>query len=195
MNRYSVIFLLIVATPGQVLAEQEYLTELVSEAYETEGSKNEIATKAKSCVAQIVRFDSVKGTSSRFDKYQPLDSIQQFEKTADRIDGGNVFVTVDEPGGLIVANSRQDFSHKFMFAPIKKNVQSTVTIKTKDGRFRIEHSNIERMQKNTGSLDNDGYTPVGKWKGSDWKHVTEALQGLNAKVSECVKSSADEDDW
>lgn len=173
------------------LAENEYLTEVISEVYEADGTSQEIAVRGKACIAQFVRYDATRGASTEANPYAPLADENKSEQFA----GGQVFVTLDEDNGLIVANSRRDFTKKVMFMPVASSVQSTLTFKAKDGRFRIEHTNIQSMQKDSGYAENTGYTPVGKWKGAPWKAVTAELEELNAEVAACVMQEGGSDDW
>ena len=105
---------------------------------------------------------------------------------------GDVILSVDEAAGTIVAASRVTYPGGITG---DSSTRSTLTFLAKDGRFKIQHTNIETASANTGSLANPGYTRQGKWKFSQWEKADAALQALSSKLAECVKSAASASSW
>jgi len=170
----------------------EYLEEVESEVYQASGSAQEISKRAKRCIAQIVRNDEVRiSDSSTGTGIFSAFSGGGGQGHSGGVSGGDVIVDADIEGGIITANNRVDYSSKML----THNVQSTMTFLAKDGRFKIRHTNIQYLQKSTGSMHNTGYQRVGKWWGSGWEDAKEALDEVSKKVADCVISGPKKEDW
>lgn len=170
----------------------EYLEEVESEVYQTNGSVQEISTRAKTCLAQIVRNEEIRISDSTSGT-GPLPDLTGASGGGHSggVQGGQVLVDANIEGGVITANNRVDYTSKLL----GHNVKSTMSVLVKEGRFKIRHTNIEFLQKSTGSMHNDAYTRVGKWWGSGWKDAEEALQGISAKVAACVQTGPKKENW
>lgn len=140
---------------------------------EATGSAKEIAQRARVCVVQHVHYDSVQ-----------LNDASASSQAA----GGNLFVTDDPESGIVAANSRVPF--KMMLT--QWSAQSVVTILARDGRFKIQHTNVQAAMLSTGYTHNDGYRRVGEEVRGE-KQVAKALTDLSAKLAECIQ--ANQADW
>jgi hypothetical protein len=170
----------------------EYLEEVESAVYQTSGTKQEIAKRAKNCMAQLVRNDEVRISDAASGTGMfPTFSGGGSRGHSSGIQGGPVFVEVDIEAGMIIANNRVDYKS----ALIANNVKSTMTFFAKDGRFKIRHTNLEYVQKATGYMHNTGYKRIGKWQGSGWKKAQEALEGVTGQVADCVQKESKRDNW
>lgn len=187
MQRTTLIALALVVSSA-ASAESEFLEKVESPVFEFPGTPSEIAGKAKTCMAQLVRNDEIriKDSTAGTDFFaSPGDGHSS------GVTGGEVFVAEDLPGGLIVANSRIDYSSMLM----KQSVQSTLTFQAKDGRFRFTNSNISRAAYSSGYMHNDGYKPVRTSWGAGHKDVEAALLEFSAKIADCIKAPAAASDW
>ena len=81
-----------------------------------------------------------------------------------------------------------------MPSAIGHNIQSTLTLLAKDGRFKIRHTNIKYLQKSTGGSSNDGYMSVTKRWGTGWEDVQTELFALSKKVATCIQKK-EADNW
>ena len=184
--RQVVIFAVVVAFFPCFAFGAEYLEKVESDVFEASGSKPELAKRGKFCISSTVRNEEVRISDSTAGT-GPLGSVG--EGHSGGVTGGDVFVDIDIEAGIITANNRVDYESKLL----AHNVKSTMTFLAKDGRFKIQHTNIEQVQKNTGYMHNTGYMRVGKWWGSGWKDVEKALVDISSKVAECVISGPKED--
>lgn len=171
----------------------EYLEEVESVVYQTNGTAQEIATKAKTCIVQIVRNDEVSMTDNVSDTR--IGSVELRKNPMTVIPGGPVLVDVNIESGMVAANNRVDFGTTLLGVPIKENVKSLITVLTKEGRFKIRHTNIEAIQKNTGAVQNTGYYRVGKGWGSSWRAAETALKSVSEKLANCIQSDPKKEDW
>lgn len=168
----------------------EYLELVESQVYEAKGTAAEITKRASTCIAQVVRNDEVRfsDSSASADGIIPLPGVRSDGLVA----AGPLVISVDMEAGVIVANSRVDYT---VWGMIKRNAKSTLTFLAKDSRFKIRHQNIETLQKSTGSLGNDAYTKQGKWKGAGWEKAQAALEGVSTKLAQCVIAVPGGGEW
>jgi hypothetical protein len=168
----------------------DYLEQVESDVFESAGTAQEILARAKSCIAQNVRNDEVRISDSA-SSGGPIPMPSMGTGHSDGITGGDVISSVDPDTGTITANCRVDYQSNML----AHNVKSTLTFFAKDGKFKIRHTNIEYLQKSTGSMQNSGYSRVGKWWGSGWKAAQTALESVSAKVSKCVQDGPNSQNW
>ena len=191
MRHVTISAAILLALPC-IASGAEYLEEVESEAYQTNGTLQEISKRTKTCIAQLVRNDEVR-ISDAASGTGPFSFATGGGGPGHSggIQGGAIIVDADIEVGVITANNRVDYTSKLL----AHNVKSTMTFLAKEGRFKIRHTNIEYLQKSTGSMHNTGYSRVGKWWGSGWKDAEEALQGISAKVAACVQAGPKKEDW
>jgi hypothetical protein len=75
-----------------------------------------------------------------------------------------------------------------------ETIQSTVTIETKDGRFRVTHSGIARAFADTGYGTNRGLQPVYIGGMTGHAKVEESLRQTTEKLATCIRTAA-KSDW
>lgn len=97
-----------------------------------------------------------------------------------------LIISSDVDNGIIVA--RNVTTHG-SFPQFK--IRSRFTFEARDGRFRIEQTGLERFDDSFGN----GWGPIGKWTGSQWKKAEAAFILSAAAVADCVMSGPKKDDW
>lgn len=167
----------------------DYLTEVESQVYETQGTPQEITSRARSCALEVLEADQVNYSDSSSQGLFP----SRKQDTDSSVGAQSVLVDVDMVGAKVIANSRKAFTARM----IKKNVKSRVTIMARENRFRIKHTNIMQLQESSGYMKNSGYSKVGIWMGSGHKDVTKQLNIVSSDLASCIqKPSGDQqDDW
>ncbi len=93
-----------------------------------------------------------------------------------------VIINSDLERGVIVARSVLEYDN-FM----KWRVRSVFTFEARDGRFRIEQTNLERFGPPWG--------PIGKWRGSQWEKANEAFAYAASTVARCVMTVPSAPTW
>lgn len=167
-------------------ASEDYLEQIESEVYQTNGTAAEILTRAKSCIERVVRNDDVRTS----DTAPGMGRVAGDERVAS-IPGGPVLVAVRAEEGAITAHSRVDFTSTLR----AYNAKSTLTFLAKEGRFKIRHTEIEVVQKNTGLKSNAGYIRVARSWGTGWQSAEQALASVSDRVAGCVRTRAANDNW
>lgn len=95
-------------------------------------------------------------------------------------------ISSDLDGGIIVARSALEYG-----SLPRWKVRSRFTFEARDGRFRIEQTNLERFSDQF----NVGWGPIGKWTGSQWKKAEAAYVASASLVAQCVISGPSRSDW
>ena len=98
----------------------------------------------------------------------------------------DLFINKDTDGGIIVARSALEYEQRL----ISWNVRSVFTFEARDGRFRIEQTNLELFGTYTNS-----WGPIRKGFGSVWKGAAAAFSTSAEKVSKCVIAGPSSKEW
>ena len=115
--------------------------------------------------------------------------------------GGQPVIQASDPeSGTVVAAATFTFTR----AAIAWTARSTLTVETKDGRFRLVHTALQHRQGSESPSGlasflgtnprNDTWTDVGMWWGAGGETVKREAEALSAKVADCIKA-APKDDW
>lgn len=161
--------------PTLALAAAPEPQSIQSEAIELAGTKAEILSRAKTCVAKLVRFDPI-----RVNTAGALELMAGAASDAQRftdIPGGPVIVDVNSDTGTLVANNRTSAKFAGVFY-----IDSLLTIDARDGKFRITHTDIKT----------DARQPLGKMRGLT-KPATEALINQNRALASCITTATADD--
>ena len=165
------------------------IVKLTSPIYQTQGTAAQIIQKAQGCVAKHLSNDEVATSGSSASGFFGA-MAGQGHNVNSSIAGGALIELADPANGQLIANSRADY--RFML--LSNSVKSRIIIEAKDGRFRITQSNLESVQKNTGSMRNDGYDQLIRRKGTGWDKALAATIDAEKKVVDCIMSTAT-DNW
>ena len=101
-----------------------------------------------------------------------------------RVDA-QLIVSSDLPNGVIVARNALRYGSMPVWA-----IRSTFTFEARDGRFRIQQSNLERFNDMSG-----GWSPIGKWAGSGASKAEAAFASSAMTVAQCAMSNSKQDKW
>lgn len=183
MIRFAFIFILVTPT----VYATEYLELVESKVFDAPGSVGDITKRGELCIGQNVRNDPVQIS----DNAGNVLGMGLGSRSTGQIEGGPVIVKSDPDSGMVIANARISWNQLI----VKNVTQSTLTFLAKDGRFKIQFTNIETLQKSTGTLENDGFSKQGKWFGSSWEKVQKTLLETAEKVAVCVMQPQTSADW
>jgi hypothetical protein len=184
MRRYLLpVVVMVLSTPALAAPPPPPFDALESEVFTAQGTPQQLAGKAKICLAQLVKNDvfSIGDVHTT-----PFGGRNQ--ETHETLAGGSVIASYDEEAGIVVANSRKSW-HKW---PMDWSVQSTVTFVARDDRFKINHANIMAASRESSYFKNKGYEPVHP-KSFLVKDITKQLGELNTAIAACVNAQAK--DW
>jgi hypothetical protein len=96
-----------------------------------------------------------------------------------------LIISSDLDGGTIVARSALEYG-----SLPRWKIRSRFTLEARDGRFRIEQTNLERFNEMGG-----GWGPIGKWTGSQWKKANETFVASATDVARCVIDGPNKAAW
>lgn len=181
----SILATFLALNSAPLFAEMETLTEVNSEVYLTAGTVMDISKKAKSCMGQILHNDEVRIADSSAGTGFLSFAEPGRGNHSSGITGGQIIIDADLEGGMITANNRADYGSRF----IQRNVKSTVVFQAKEGRFKIDHTNIEVLMKDTGGGHNKGYGPAFKIFATGWEDAEATLKNISDKLAACIKDA------
>lgn len=174
-------------------AAPEYLDLVESTVYNDSGAtQKDIATRGRNCFVQLLNNDAVNiaDNASSTGILSGL-SAGGGGSNSSSIGGSELIISEDLDGGLVVANSRIDFTSRL----IAHNLKSKVTLMAKDGRFKIKHTDIAQVQKNTGYTHNDGYNKIIKQWGTGWEKAQKVLEGKTTELADCIVKAKAAEEW
>ena len=101
------------------------------------------------------------------------------------IQGGSVFKYIDDATGSLIAQG--SISRQGGFAGIiGMSIRFDLEMALSDGRVQMTMRQIESAMKNTGTISNDGFNPIGAWTGSMYKKHILALDNAADQIKACI---------
>jgi len=147
-----------VLIPIEAHAENQYLTAVTSEVFLATGTPKELATRASTCISQILAPGTV---------------------------DAQLIISSDLDGGVVVARNALEYG-----GVARQKIRGRFTFEARDGRFRIEQTNLEAF-----SSVLKRWASIGKWAGSGWKKAEAAFASSATEVANCVIGGPKRDDW
>ena len=142
--------------------------------------------KAKLCVAENVSNNAVSLQDSAGSFVGPATGTYYRDANSQTVQGGTVFKYIDDSTSTLIASGTADGGTSSL-GLVHDLLKFDLKIVTAGEAVTIRFSNILRAQQNTGSLVNDGFQPVGTWKGSRFQHVYASLEGVAGKMRSCLQ--------
>lgn len=149
--------------------------------------KSPTFSQAKLCVAENISNNDITLRDSA-DSYVGAYTGTYYQNTnTQNIQGKQTFKYVDEDLSTIIANGTVSTNKDGVFAFIKDIIRYEVKLSTKDKeKVSLEFKNITRAQESTGSVTNNGFTPVGVWAGAGTMSTYSALENSANKLKNCL---------
>lgn len=138
-------------------------------------------SRLKLCLAQNVRNPPLLitgGTDAPF-TFRPSNKTQ----TA-TIQGGDIFKYEDAAENTAIVLGSVDGGPAILS---RKIVRFELVAIAGNEHTTLKFTNIEHATENTGSVSNDGFIPVGAWRGAKPLTVIESLQALGSRVGACLR--------
>lgn len=139
--------------------------------------------KLKFCLAQNVSNQAVTITGGTD---APLTFYSGNRTQTSTIQGGQVFKYEDAAAGAVIAVGSADAGQSLM-GMTRAVVRFEVMAVASPERTTLKFSNIGRTDLNTGSVTNEGFSPVGAWKGAKPLAVIDTLQALGTRLDACLQ--------
>ena len=142
--------------------------------------------KAKLCVVENVANNTVSLQDSAGSFVGPATGTYYRNSSSQTVQGGGVFKYIDDDSSTLVATGTTDGGTSAL-GLVRDLVKFDLKVETAGEAVTIKFSNILRAQQNTGSLANDGFQPIGTWRGSRFQGVYESLEGIAGKIRQCMQ--------
>ena len=101
------------------------------------------------------------------------------------VQGGGVFKYIDDSTSALIATGTTDGGSTalgFTRDIVKFDLKATAN----GDSVTLKFGNITRAQQSTGSIANDGFNPVGMWRGAGAERIYTSLESVASKVRACL---------
>lgn len=143
-------------------------------------------SKLKLCVAESLTNNSVALNDASGSIVGSATGTYYSDNNNQTVQGGGIFKYVDDSLATLIASGTTD-GGKPGWGLSSDFVKFELKASTSDSGVLLKVSNITRAQQSTGLLANDGFQPVGTWKGAGAMRIYEALKVVTGKVESCAQ--------
>lgn len=112
--------------------------------------------------------------------------------------GGDVLKFVSEAEQIVVLNGREKYgSNKLgllgkMADPsgesFKSQLDFNIDVAKTSAGYSMTFSKLRRAQQSTGYAANDGFSPIGVWKGSRADEIVPVIESVAKALNDCIQS-------
>lgn len=112
--------------------------------------------------------------------------------------GGEVLKYSSEAEGVVILAGREQYGENNMGVigvlgdptgdTFKKQLDFDIEIAKSGATYSMVFSNMKRAQQSTGSLENNGFTPIGVWKGSQADEIVPIIERTASTLNDCIQS-------
>ena len=140
----------------------------------------------KMCVAENISNSAVSLQDSSGSFVGPATGAYYHNTKSQTVQGGGIFKYVDDSSSALIATGTTDggatalgFTRDIVKFDLKAMASGNDVI--------LKFSNIVRAQQNTGSAANDGFNPVGMWRGAGAQRIYASLESVAGKIKTCLQ--------
>ncbi|MFT3755079.1 MAG: hypothetical protein QM769_03900 [Pseudoxanthomonas sp.] len=164
-------------------ADGKYM-ESVDFSYHTDQPGN--FSKLKMCIAENITNGAVSLQDSAGSFVGPATGTYYNNAKSQTVQGGGIFKYVDETNSALIASGTAD-GGSAAFGLTRDIVKFDLKVAVESSTITLRFNNITRAQQNTGSVANNGFTPVGMWRGAGAQRIYESLDAIEDKIKTCVQ--------
>lgn len=161
---------------------QSYL-DAIDFSYQAEHDLQFAAMKL--CIAENISNNPVTIMDSAGSFVGPATGTYYSNDKSQTIAGGSVFKYVDDASSALVATGTAD-GGPAAWGLTRDILKFDLKAAVEGPRVTLKFSNILRAQQSTGSGVNDGFGPVGTWKGAKPLQVYSSLESIATKLKACL---------
>lgn len=99
----------------------------------------------------------------------------------------DVFKVVDKETSTLVASGTTSSLSNVGMITIKDFIKYDLKASYKEKSVALKFFNITRAQESTGSLSNDGFSPVGTWGGARPLEVYNSIEAVSQNIKACLE--------
>lgn len=102
------------------------------------------------------------------------------------VQGGGIFKYSDPAMSTLIANGTAD-AGSVALGLTKDIIKYDLKASVRGSQVGLIFSNITRAQQSTGSVANDGFSPVGTWSGARPMQSYTTLEGIANQIKSCLQ--------
>ena len=142
--------------------------------------------KLKMCIAENISNNAVSLQDSAGSFVGPATGTYYNNAKSQTVQGGGIFKYVDDSSSALIATGTAD-GGSTAFGLVRDIIKFDLKAATSSNIVTLKFSNITRAQQNTGSAANDGFNPVGMWRGAGAQRIYASVETIAGKVKACMQ--------
>lgn len=143
-------------------------------------------SQLKMCIAENVSNNAVSLQDASGSFVGPATGNYYHNTNSQTVQGGGIFKYLDDASSALIATGTTDGGSTAL-GLTRDIVKFDLKAMTSDGTVTLKFNNISRAQKYTGSIANDGFNPVGMWRGAGAQRIYASLEAVSGKIRACMK--------
>lgn len=160
----------------------------VLKSYQKVIDENINPSKLKVCIARSISNDDIQLSDSSASFYGAYTGRYYHVDKSTVSRGGEVVSSSASTEAATVANGTTSYFYNTGLGGVERVVRFTVDIMPTNVGPQFTFSNLKQAQKNTGTIANDGFNPIGSWEGAGPYQTLQALDKVAAEISTCSKA-------
>ncbi len=140
----------------------------------------------KMCIAENVSNNAVTLSDNAGAFVGPATGTYYQPSHSQTVQGGGIFKYVDDSSSTMIATGTTDGGPAAL-GLTRDIVKFDLKAATSDAGITLKFGNITRAQQSTGSAANDGFGPVGMWRGAGAQRIYASLEALTNKIKSCLQ--------
>jgi hypothetical protein len=138
----------------------------------------------KMCIAESVNNNAVTLSDSAGSFVGPATGIYYQNGNSQTVQGGGIFKYIDDSTSALIASGTTDGGPAAL-GLTRDIVKFDLKAATSEAGVTLKFGNITRAQQSTGSVANNGFGPVGMWRGAGAQRIYASLETVAGKIKNC----------
>jgi hypothetical protein len=169
-----------------VRAEGKHASYMESVDFSYQPSVPVTFSQLKMCIAENVSNNAVTLSDSAGSFVGPSTGHYYQNSHNQTVQGGGIFKYLDDSSSTLIATGTTDGGPTAL-GLTRDIVKFELKAATVDADVTLKFGNITRAQQSTGSAANDGFGPVGMWRGAGAQRIYASLETVAGKIKHCLQ--------
>jgi hypothetical protein len=143
-------------------------------------------SQLKLCIADNISNNTVTLQDSSGSFVGPATGNYYQNTQSQTIQGGGIFKYLDDATSALIATGTTDGGSTAL-GLTHDIVKFDLKAMTSEAGVTLKFSNVTRAQQYTGGAANDGFNPVGMWRGAGAQRIYASLESVAGRVRACLQ--------
>ncbi|MEQ4692669.1 hypothetical protein [Providencia manganoxydans] len=142
--------------------------------------------KLKVCITRVVSNDDVRLSDSASSFTGAYTGNYYHIEKSSTSRGGDVINTGASSENIVVANGTTSYFYDAGLMKVERIVRFNLDIESSTTGELFTFTNIKQAQKNSGTVQNDGFSPIGSWAGAGPIQAIQQFDKLATEIHRCA---------